>query len=563
MQVTLRRCTFGLVVMIAATTSALGQAPASAADALPLAQQIQALVAGPAVSRAHWGVMVTAMNGTPIYAMNEGQLFQPASNAKLFTTAAALALSGPEQARYGEDSTYQTKVIGEGVFGERGVLTGDVVLLGDGDAGLSDREFPYMPPSLRPTADHVGRIALEPLEQMAETVAKSGLKVVDGDVVGDDTLFPWEPYAEDWVIDDAVWGYGAPVSALSVNDNQIQISVSAGAAAGQPAVITVFPDVPYYTLDTSMLSTGGAKTGTHIEMARRIGSKVLRIYGTIAVGSQPDQEELAIEDPAEFAAVVLKGMLERLGIMVTGRARSKHRLPKETTSFLAETREPISDLPNAQHTLRSHGALREALVPKCDGCEGSIPPRPTNPVQRTLATHFSPPIAQDVVLTNKVSQNLHAELLLHQLGAEMGKDGSTAQGVRVIRQFLLNAGIDKDDFVFYDGSGLSGHDLVTPRAVAKLLQFASGQSWFAGYKSSLPIGGVDGSLDSRFTKAPLKGHVFAKTGTLGEARALSGFLECASGRTVIFSILVGNHAPGTSADREVIDDLVTAIAAAN
>ena len=124
-------------------------------------------------------------------------------------------------------------------------------------------------------------------------------------------------------------------------------------------------------------------------------------------------------------------------------------------------------------------------------------------------------------------------------------------------------GIDKDDFIFFDGSGLSGHDLVTPRATVRLLQYASTQPWFAQWKASLPVGGEDGSLESRFGKAPLKDHVFAKTGTLGEARALSGYLECASGRTVIFSIMVGNHPPGTSDDREAMDKIVAAIAAAN
>ena len=116
---------------------------------------------------------------------------------------------------------------------------------------------------------------------------------------------------------------------------------------------------------------------------------------------------------------------------------------------------------------------------------------------------------------------------------------------------------------FFDGSGLSGHDLVTPRATARLLQYASGQTWFADWRSSLPVGGVDGSLEGRFAKAPLKGKVSAKTGTLGEARALSGYVECASGRTVIFSIMVGNHLPQVHADRDVMDKIVAAIAAAN
>jgi D-alanyl-D-alanine carboxypeptidase/D-alanyl-D-alanine-endopeptidase (penicillin-binding protein 4) len=185
------------------------------------------------------------------------------------------------------------------------------------------------------------------------------------------------------------------------------------------------------------------------------------------------------------------------------------------------------------------------------------------PAEKVLASHESPPLSEDVVVTNKVSQNLHAELFLHQLGVAVVEGGSTAQGARVVRQFLLSAGIDKDDFVFFDGSGLSGHDLVAPRATARLLQYASAQPWFADWKKSLPVGGEDGSLAERFAKAPLKDHVFAKTGTLGEARALSGYLDCASGKTVIFSIMVGNHLPQTHADRDVMDKIVAAIAAAN
>jgi D-alanyl-D-alanine carboxypeptidase/D-alanyl-D-alanine-endopeptidase (penicillin-binding protein 4) len=148
------------------------------------------------------------------------------------------------------------------------------------------------------------------------------------------------------------------------------------------------------------------------------------------------------------------------------------------------------------------------------------------------------------------------------MGGDGGVDGSTAEGVRVVRQFLINAGIDKNDFVFFDGSGLSSHDLVTPRATAKLLQYATTQPWFTTWKSSLPVGGEDGSLEARFATPPLKDHLFAKTGTLGEARALSGYLDCASGRTVIFSIMVGNHLPGTNADRDAMDKIVAAIAAA-
>jgi D-alanyl-D-alanine carboxypeptidase/D-alanyl-D-alanine-endopeptidase (penicillin-binding protein 4) len=500
-----------------------------------LARTIAGLLEGPEVSRDHWGIAVTAMDGAPIYSLNEGQLFQPASNAKLYTTAAAMALLGPT-------TTFETKIVARGVFGGVESLKGDLVLVGAGDANLSGREIPYVAPALRPKVEPGAPPLpevnpLRHLETMADQVVATGLKVVNGDIVGDDTLFPWEPYPQDWSIDDTVWGYGAPVSALTINDNQIKVTVTPAAFAGQPATVVVDPAVPsYYTLDVSV-TTGEKKSGSHVQMERALGSKVLRVYGSIAVDAQPDEEEVAIHDPAEYAAVALKGMLEKRGIVVTGRARAQHRISNDTKDFLKEMREPVADL---------NGRI-------AGGCFDCGP----------LAAHVSPVLGEDVVVTNKVSQNLHAELFLHQLGAVFGTNGSTAQGARVVGAFLEKAGIDKDDFVFFDGSGLSGHDLVTPRATARLLQYASTQPWFADWKKSLPVGGEDGSLVERFGKAPLKDHVFAKTGTLGEARALSGYLECASGRTVIFSIMVGNHMPQTTKDRETMDKIVAAIAAAN
>jgi D-alanyl-D-alanine carboxypeptidase/D-alanyl-D-alanine-endopeptidase (penicillin-binding protein 4) len=524
--------------MVAAVCVGLGSAGGLAqAD---LGGQIAAMVAEPAVARAHWGVMVTGLDGAAIYALNEGQFFQPASNAKLFTTTAAVHLLG-EYRRF-------TTIV-EGPPGSHGdaTLQGDLILRGSGEGYLSDREVPYVEPSDRPKSSGPRANPLRYLEEMADGVAAAGVKDITGDVVGDDGLFPWEPYAADWAADDLAWGYGAPVSALTINDNQLQLTVTPGARAGELATVTLDPAVAYYTVEASV-RTVGAKAQAAVEIERDLGSKVLKVSGTIAAGSGADVEEVAIQDPAEYAAMAFKGMLEARSVKVEGQARAQHRMVEPPVSFLHETREPLPNMPIA-----ALGAMSKALTGGLT-CMDACP---------LLVQHVSPTVMEDVVVTNKVSQNLHAELLLHQLGKAYGSDGSTAQGARVVRQFLVNAGVDPGDFVFYDGSGLSGHDLVTPRAVAKLLQFAAGQSWFAEWKKSLPVGGVDGSLEGRFPKAPLKGHVFAKTGTLGEARALSGYVECASGRTVIFSILVGNHAPGTSADRDVMDRMVAAIAAAN
>ena len=433
-----------------------------------------------------------------------------------------------------------------------------MVLVGGGDANLSGRDIPYVPPALRPKVapgqgPPPGPPALRYLEEMADQIAKTGFKVVNGDVVGDDTLYPWEPYPEDWSIDDSVWGYGAPISALTITDNQLSVKVTPGDAAGKPGTVTVDPIFPYYTVDASALVTGAAKSGNHVQIERALGSKVLRVYGSIGVDSHADEQEVAIHDPAEYAAAALKSMLEARGILVTGVARAQHRISTDARGFMQASHEAVPGIEWG----KPYGAPKRAIdcVSNCEALQAAY--------ASPLARHTSPPLIEDMVVTNKVSQNLHAEMFLHNAGAAVLGDGSTVNGARVVRAFLEHAGVDKDDFVFFDGSGLSGHDLVAPRATARLLLYASTQPWFADWKRTLPIGGEDGSLVERFGKGPLKDHVFAKTGTLGEARALSGYLDCASGRTVIFSIMVGSHTPRSNADREAMDKIVAAIAAAN
>lgn len=542
-------CVFPL---LAAPPKASKEKPAHAHTESKLARQIDEVLADPAVARAHWGIKVTAMDGTPIYSMNDGQLFQPASNTKMYTTATALAVLGP-------NATFETRVIAKGNFNGPQKLIGDVVLVGAGDANLSGRIIPYVPPAQRPKVEpgqlpSPGPPALRYLEELADQVAKTGLKVVNGDIVGDDTLYPWDPYPEDWSIGDAVWGYGAPISALAINDNQLTVTVTPGDAPGKPATVTLDPIAPYYVVDTPALSTGPAKSGTHVQIDRAPGSTVLRIYGSIAVDAHPDVEEVAIHDPAEYAGAALKSMLEARGIVVTGVSRANHRISTDARGFMQASREPI---PSLDWTRTYSPATSEPTNSPCSGDCSAVR------TETVLARHTSPPLIEDMVVTNKVSQNLHAEMFLHNAAAAVLGDGSTVNGARVVRSFLEHAGVDKDDFYFFDGSGLSGHDLTTPRATARLLQFASTQPWFADWKRTLPIGGQDGSLADRFPKPPLKDHVFAKTGTLGEARALSGYLDCASGKTVIFSIMVSAHVPRSNSDRDAMDKIVALIAAAN
>jgi D-alanyl-D-alanine carboxypeptidase/D-alanyl-D-alanine-endopeptidase (penicillin-binding protein 4) len=175
---------------------------------------------------------------------------------------------------------------------------------------------------------------------------------------------------------------------------------------------------------------------------------------------------------------------------------------------------------------------------------------------------MSVPIVEDITVTNKTSQNLHAELLLRLLGKLYGTDGSFEEGARVVRQFMVNAGVDDGDFFLYDGCGLSTNDKITPRAFTRLLAYAAKQSWGEEWRNTLPVAGLDGTLDHRFTDSPLKGRMWAKTGTLDEVNTLSGYVSAASGRTVAFSILVNSHYPGSGDEDQAIDRIAEAIAAA-
>ena len=553
--------------MAIACISAMGQTAVGSAKPLPLDQQIAALVADPAVAHAHWGVMVTTLDGKQIYALNEGQLFQPASNAKLFTTVMAMALLG-------EDERFETQAVASGEIDKQGVLHGDLKLVGGGDASFGTQDLPYLPPAQRPKATPpAAPTVIADIEELADKVYATGLRRIEGNVLGDDWRMIWEPYPSGWDLDDLVYGYGAPVSALSVHDNEIEVTtspvvmVNAGGHSSFPhAPVPTSPDLPYYSINNEVLHSWQDQPrdcDKYTAYQRDMGSKNLVVFGEQA-SQTPCTQAVAIADPAEYAAMAFKAALERRGVVVTGTAQAKHLIWRDTN--------PTTRVDDFVHMIMPYllkGSYQRAFQRGGECMAQSASGGPNETQQTVLATHESHPLSEDVTYTLKVSQNLHAEVLLRDVGVAYSCMGSQGAGLTALREYLPHVGIDPGDFTLVDGSGMSGHDLVTPRAVAKLLSFAAHdpktgapQPWFAAWKASLPVGGVDGTLADRFTAAPLKGHVFAKTGTMGEANALSGYLDCASGQTVIFSILVGNHLPGDSEDRDAMDKIVAAIAAA-
>ena len=249
-------------------------------------------------------------------------------------------------------------------------------------------------------------------------------------------------------------------------------------------------------------------------------------------------EALAIEDPAEFAAKLFRRLLEARGIAVFGTQRTRHTELASLGTFTVTATAP------------AHGGD--------DGSPQSLPFSMQNQ-PLVLASNQSKPLSEDVRVINKVSQNLHAEILLRLLGREKGTAGTVEGGLEVLRGFLNQAEVPSDQYIFYDGSGLSRQNLVTPHAVVQLLRFASAQPWGKSFQNSLPVAGVDGSLADRFKGLPLQGRVFGKTGSLGGVKTLSGYATTDSGDTVAFSILTNNFNSPSKRVTDAIDSIVAEI----
>ncbi len=501
------------------TASTNGAVPASAT---PLADRIAALLNSPDLEHGFWGIEVVSLGtGETLYAQNGDKLFTPASNTKLFTTAAALALIGP-------DYKFRTTVETTGTLDRYGRLNGDLVLVGRGDPNLSGRELPYDQRTQR------NDDPIQALESLADTLVQKGVKYIDGDIVADDSYFAFERYGEGWSQDDLVWADGAPVSALSINDNVVFVNILPADRAGEKAFVSIKPFTDYYRLDNRIITTP-AGTGRKFFVNREPGSMVLTLWGNLPLDDPGTNEALAIEDPAEFAAGLFRELLEKRGIVIYGHQRTRHTELATLSTFTATAIAP------------SHGGS--------DG--GARPFKSDQPI--TLASYESKPLREDVRVINKVSQNLHAEILLRLLGRERGNAGTVEGGLEVLRGFLTQAGIAGDQYLFYDGSGLSRQNLVTPKAIVQLLRYASSQPWGAAYKSSFPVAGVDGSLSERLKAPRLEKRVLAKTGSLGGVKTLSGYATTDSGQTVAFSILSNNLNLPAKRVLDTIDGIVEAI----
>ena len=468
-------------------------------------------------SRLNWGMEVADRDtGEILYDLNADHFFTPASNAKVITTMLALSSLGP-------DYRFRTTLESKSALESDGRIAGDLTLVGRGDPDLSNRRFPFAG-----RADRVGPVE-KILAELADAAVAKGLREIDGDIVGDDSYYPYDPYPAGWSNGDLFFAFASPVSAIAFNDNTVSVIIAPGRRVGDPAILQTEPAAAMGTFAAD-ITTGPPDTLPDFAVVRQSGANFILLRGAIGLGRTPTRLEIAMAAPAETAAASLKQLLEARGVRVMGTARAQHSPP------------PYSN------------AAGEPILPPPPSQPAAAEPNPA-----VLAEHISEPLLESIRLTNKMSHNLHAELLLRAVGREKLGVGSTAAGLKVEREFLPSAGVADGDIFLTDGSGLGRDNLVTPRAMVTLLRYAAHQPWGKDFLSTLPISGADGTLEGRMANSAASGLIEAKTGEIEHDRALSGYATTLRGESLIFSIFYNNdpqHGLGTVAP---VDAIATAM----
>jgi D-alanyl-D-alanine carboxypeptidase/D-alanyl-D-alanine-endopeptidase (penicillin-binding protein 4) len=473
--------------LLLACLQACATARAPESQALPPSAPIERQVEG-----VRLGLMVATLGGEVIEADRAQERFIPASNTKIFTAAAAFhfipGLTEPDPA------------LGTALLllpGEAGAAP-SLILRGAGDPKLSDR------------ADCLS----DCLSALADAVVARGIGRV-GDIMGDASLFPYEPYGLGWSWNNLPFYFGAPVSALTVNGNALTLRVAPGVAEGDPVVAgwAVGDDLMPVRVEAVTSAPG---SDNELSLMRWPGTAEVRVSGRLPLGTPARNYFLSVDEPAKIAGQRLKRLLEARGVIVEGEVKVRTR----------KDGEPLPE------------ALEE------------------------IARLEAPPLIEAVNDVSRDSDNLAAELLLRHIARAQGGDGSE-DGLEAISLMLEQAGIGRVEVELFDGSGLTPYNRITPAATVKFLTWAAAQPWGDAFRETLPVGGETGSLARRFRGTALQGRIFAKTGTVQGVNALSGYMIAASGETLVFSVIANDRPADAPSVLPLIDRMLIEIAAAN
>jgi D-alanyl-D-alanine carboxypeptidase/D-alanyl-D-alanine-endopeptidase (penicillin-binding protein 4) len=422
----------------------------------------------PNFSSAQWGVVIQSLEtGEYFYKRNEDKLFIPASDLKLFTTAAGLFLLGPEY-------RFSTNVYLNGTV-DGSTLAGDLVIEGRGDPTISGRFY--------------NNNMFKVYEDWADSLSAIGIDEITGNIIGYDDDFDDKPLGKGWSWDLESYWFEAPSSPISFNDNVVNINIK---TVSNKAVISIVPDVNYIVINNEIQVVDG-DSASSIDVYRERGTNLVNVFGYIHAGDSV-QTFVTVNNPTQYAMVVLKDILRKKGIEVKGY--------------------PID-------------------------VDASSGPISLNQIRR-IFTFYSPPFKEIIKVINKSSENFFAEQLLKTIGFEEKDFGSIENGVEAMQDMLQEMGINPDDMVIADGSGLSRLNLVTPKQFVTLLDFMYKSKYFVPFYNSLPIAGVDGSLGKRMKNTKAVNKIRAKTGYLDEVRSISGYAYTGDSEPVAFSIIANN-----------------------
>jgi len=468
-----------------------------------LRARVREIVARPEFASSNLAIKVASLDtGRVMLEENAGKWMQPASNMKLYTVAAALDRLGP-------DYRFVTSVYAPARADASGTIRGDLVVYGRGDPSYATRFN-----GANDTDYYRG------IDDLATRITAAGVRRVEGDLVGDESYFTGGPLPAGWEWDDLQWWYGAEVSALTINDNSVDLSVKPGARVGDPCRINIGPDTSVITI-VDRTKTADRGTTRELSVHRPLGQNTIEIRGTMPLDDRGFTASLAVPRPALVFVTMLRAALERRGVVFTGNVRTVDAQTRADTQPL-----PISSLVE-------------------------------------IASRPSPPLSVIAAQTLKPSQNLYAELILRALGKAASanqKLTSEEAGIAAVRDFLARAGVAPDRLVINDGSGLSRSNLVTAEATTRLLVYMNQHRAGSVFREALPVAGIDGTLRNRMRGTPAQNNVRAKTGTLGTATSLSGYLFTAAGERLVFSLMI-NNPPRDADPRTSFTDAVAVLLA--
>jgi len=474
-----------------------------------LRERIAAHLAQPRFTSASWGVKVVSLeSGKTIFEHNPQKYFNPASNAKLYTTALALE-------RLGADYRIKTSLYATSRPEASGTLKGDVIVYGRGDPTMAARLN--------------GGDYFKGLEPLVTQLMNAGIRRIEGDLVGDESYFDGPPFGSGWEWDDLQAYYGAETSALTVDDNSLDVFVKPAERVGMPCKITTGPSTAFVTF-INRTQTAAKGTDARITVYRPVGENIIYVSGKLPIDSASGYySAVAVHNPAGLFVSLLRDALAQRGIVITGRTRVidwKYRevTPMDFTKLIelgSVESMPLGEI--VRETLKPSQNLYAQLLLLQVG-ENSRFGSPTN-VRETVTGQSQAKV--DAISSQSLS--------------EPRTGTSESLGVESLNDLLSRAGVRKGDVLLEEGAGLSRRDVITPDATAALLMYMSKSRWADAYKNALPIAGVDGTLQNRMKGTAAAGNVRAKTGSLRYVYTLSGYVTTSAGERLAFSIMLNNY----------------------